>query len=156
MFITSVRNLNTTFDKKIMRSYNGYGSIKQLNTDCFQTSFGKRKLINFNPREQEQFEKLKSSKNLTLSPVSYIIDILNDYFDKKISDSDFSKRMIRETKEAQFVFSQMPPSEISSNKILFEKEFKFADEIGRAALAEKKGDELKISINNAIHKYNQK
>lgn len=156
MFVIPTRNINTQFDKKILHSYNGYGCMKRLNRDCFQASFGKQRLINFNPKEQEQFKKLKSSKNLTLSPVSYVIDILNDYFDKKISDSDFSQRMIRETKEAQFIFSQMPPSEIHSNKVLFEKEFKFADEIGRSALAGKKGDDLKISINNAIYKYNQK
>ena len=155
MFICFFNNSNLAFDKKIVQTYNKSKYERQPCVDCFQSSFGKSKIMSFNPQEEKQFEKLKQSRNLELSPVAYVVDILNDYFNKKISDAEFAQKMLSETKRAQFIFAKMNSEQIHINKELFKEEFSFADKIGALASKRVEGDALRIGINNSIYDYNK-
>lgn len=154
MIIGTIKKLNSQFDKRVSQTYNSYGCLRQLSCDCFQKSFGKKKIMNFNPQEKEQFEKFKVSENVNLSPVAYMVSILDEYFNKEITDDTFIQKLLSETKHAQFLFSRMPVAEIRSNQQLFKKEFEFADKICQLALEEKQGDELRIAVNDLIRNYN--
>lgn len=154
MLIVPIKILDFKFDKKMSQKYNMLRYRKRLSADCFQSSFMKQNFMHFNPEERKLLESLKNSK-LSFSPVAYIIGILDDYFNKKISNSQFSERMINETKFAQYAFSKMSSSEIQAGKKLFEKEFKLADEIGKLALAKTDDDSLKVSISKLVQNYNK-
>ena len=63
--------------------------------------------------------------------------------------------MKEETRNKQFLFSLMDPNEIKSNQQLFNKEFKFADEIFKIASTQKDDVQLRADLNNAIFNYNK-
>lgn len=155
MFITPIKYIGTKFDKKMAKQYNYISCNKQLSFDYFQPSFKKEKIMDINKIREIQFLKLKESKKINQSPISYVISILDDYFNKKISSTEFSERMKEETRNKQFLFSLMDPNEIKSNQQLFNKEFKFADEIFKIASTKKDDVQLRADLNNAIFNYNK-
>ena len=75
----------------------------------------------------ELLDKLRSNKNFQYSPVFYLADLLEDYFEARLTKDELEAAYRRETLRAQFVYSKMPASEIRNNKHIFREEFAFAD-----------------------------
>ena len=140
------------FDKSVMYQYNDFSvKLNDLSSDIFQTSLGRKKMEpDFDTKKE--MEKLKQSKNLKMSPVSYIVPILDDYFSDKLSDDEFTQRIQTETRTAQFVFSKMPQNELLANQKIFAREFNLADKI---LITIYDGDNnIKPSIQSFVKGYN--
>ena len=77
----------------------------------------------------ELISRLKSSKTLECSPVAYVVDLLDAYFQGKLTAEKLCAEHHFETKRAQFVFFHMSERDIEDNKRVFKKEFAFADSL---------------------------
>ena len=84
-------------------------------------------------RKEQSLDKmlneLRVSEPLMCSPVAYVVDLLDAYFQGKLTAQKLCEEYHFETKKAQFVFSHMPGRDIADNKRVFKKEFAFADSL---------------------------
>ncbi|MBE5782264.1 MAG: hypothetical protein E7329_02990 [Clostridiales bacterium] len=88
----------------------------------------------------ELITRLRSSKTLECSPIAYVVDLLDAYFQGKFTAQKLCAEYHFETKKAQFVFFHMSKRDIEDNKRVFKKEFTFGD--GLTAVLEQQVDSL--------------
>lgn len=75
----------------------------------------------------ELISGLRGSKALECSPVAYVVDLLESYFQGNCTAQELCAEYNFATKRAQFVFSHMFKQDIEDNRRVFRKEFLFAD-----------------------------
>ena len=74
-------------------------------------------------------ERLTESYALSMSPVSYIAEVLKQYGSAEISKSQLISEYAQKTRQAFFYLSHMPQEDIAENKRLFKNEFALANSI---------------------------
>ena len=74
-------------------------------------------------------ERLTDCYPLSMSPVSYIAEILKQYNSAEISKSQLISEYAQKTRQAFFYLSHMPQEDIAENKRLFKNEFALANSI---------------------------
>ena len=72
---------------------------------------------------------LRSSKSLECSPIAYVVDLLDAYFQGQFTAQKLCAEYHFETKKAQFVFFHMSKRDIEDNKRVFKNEFAFGDSL---------------------------
>lgn len=106
------------------------------------------------PEAKAMIEKLRSSENLQLSPVSFLIQNVSGLLEGVMSPDAFARETIVATKNAQFYFKHMPQELRVKNIDVFDREFSLADKINEYITAYMKmGDEDRCgaeSFNDAI------
>lgn len=106
------------------------------------------------PEVKAMIEKLRSSENLQLSPVSFLIQNVSGLLEGVMSPDAFARETIVATKNAQFYFKHMPQELRVKNIDVFDREFSLADKINEYITAYMKmGDEDRCgaeSFNDAI------
>ena len=140
---------NKSFDKQPLKQYN---YLKPLKADSLELSFGAKKMSeNF----QDDLEKMKSSKKLKNSPVSYLIPLLSSFYNDELDNKKLFDEITKQTRDAQFYFFHMPKKDIEDNQKLFLKEFTFANTVYKAIDLNKTNSvaSLKESLKNIISDY---
>ena len=152
MKITFNNVFNKTFDKQPLKQYN---NLKPLQADTLQIGFGGKKLDSgFNA--EEAMKKLKTSKYLANSPVSYMLPLLENYLVNSQDENEFYSTFVKETQRAQFIFTHFPQKEIENNRKMFMKELVFAENIYQAVVKNKNTGNMKAAIQQNITDYLQK
>lgn len=72
---------------------------------------------------------LRSSKSLECSPIAYVVDLLDAYFQGQFTAQKLCAEYHFETKKAQFVFFHMSKRDIEDDKRVFKNEFAFGDSL---------------------------
>ena len=143
-------------DKLKNQNYNKIGASQSCGGDCFCSSIKKSDAMDNEKNLNQEIKKLKASEKMDASPVSFLVPLLDDFLNSKISSREFSEKVFVETKKAQFVFSHMSSKDIADNKRIFVEEFKFADDLNKI-LAEEFNDEgLRKNVIQLVTDYNRK
>lgn len=142
-------------DKSKNQNYNKIGASQSCSGDCFCSSMKKSDAMDNEKNLNQEIKKLKASEKMDASPVSFLVPLLDDFLNSKISSREFSEKVFVETKKAQFVFSHMSSKDIADNKRIFVEEFKFANGLNKFLSEDFEEEKLRKNVLQLITDYNK-
>ena len=104
-------------------------------------------------QQEKLLEGLKTSRNFLLSPVDFVIPLVETFLTTEMPVDEFKENYAKGMRNAIQQFRMLPQSEIEISKKVFKQEFIFADSLTDFSELDLTHKELKDKIYELIQNY---